>query len=168
MSILFTAFLAFGLLLGWIHDLWSESISYQFMVWSCILTSLVFGFSAELLVAAWRFKLPRVSRTRKAFLHIATNFVLAVGISLVVLVLLALPVLDSTRFAVLVVSVVLFEFLAVCTLASFIIARREHQSPIRSVFLKAFSNYALLNIASMVVGLAAGRLYLIIFYPGIG
>ena len=167
MSILLAAFLTVGLMAGWLDDRLDAS-SQRFMVWSCILTSLTFGVLAELLFAAWRLELPRVRRWKRSLRYIATNWVLALGVGAVVLVLLALPLLDSLKFVELVVSVVVLEFLAVCSLASVLTAGREGHSLTRSVFLRGFGHFALLNAISMVVGVVAGRLYLNIFYPGVG
>jgi predicted DNA repair protein MutK len=168
MSILFTIFVAVGLLLGWIRDLSSQAFARQFLVWSCVLTSLVFGFFAELLVARWRFDEPGKHRWRRLFGHIATNWLLALSVSAIALALLALPVFDSMRVVAVVVSVIVIEFVVVCSIASVINARRQGLPRTRSAFLRGFGNYALLNAVSMVLGVAAGRLYLNLFYPGVG
>lgn len=109
-----------------------------------------------------------VSRWKRSLRHIATNWYLAIGVSAIILALLALQILDSVRFMYVVVVVVGFELLAVCSLASIISARRDGHSTTRSIFLRGVGNYALLNVVSMVVGVVAGRLYLNIFYPGVG
>ena len=168
MSILFTLFLAVGLLADWFDVLWTHTFKANFQFLSCILISLLFGFFSELLVAAWRLPLPRVSRWKRSLRHIAINWYLALSVSAIVLLLLAMPILDSAWFLGVVVCVVVLELVAVCSLASLISAKREGHSPTRSIFLRGFGNFALLNLISMVVGVGGGRLYLIIFYPGSG
>lgn len=162
MAILFVIFLALGLILGWVRDL-----SFT-LVWSCILTSLVFGALAELVVARWRFKALGSHAWRGALKHIATNWLLAFGVGAIVLALLALPVLNTAKTFLALGVVVALEFVAVCSIAAVISARRQNQSPTRMPFLRGFGNYALLNLVSMVVGVIAGRLYLNVFYPGVG
>jgi hypothetical protein len=168
MSILFAIFVGVGLLLGWSRDLLSQDFARQFLVWSCVLVSVLFGFFAELLVARWRFDGADKRRWRSALGHIATNGLLALSVGAIALPLLALPVFDSMRVVRLVVSVILVEFVVVCSVASVFNARRQGHPRTRASFLRGFGNYALLNIASMVVGVAAGRLYLNLFYPGVG
>ena len=168
MSILFTLFLAVGLLADWFDDLWTDPFTANIRFLSCILMSLVLGFFSELLVAAWRFPLPRVSRWKKSLRHIALNWYLALGASAIVLVLLAMPILDSVRFLGVVACVVVVEFIAVCSLASVISARKAGQPRTRSIFVRGFGNFALLNLVSMVFGVGGGWLYLRIFYPESG
>jgi hypothetical protein len=168
MSILFSVLVAIGLLLGWSRDLSSQAFARQFLVWGCVLASLMCSFVAELLVARWRFDVSDEHRWKSALGPIATNWVAAIGVSAMVSALLALPVLDSVRVAGLVVSVVVIELVVVCSIATVITARKRKQPRTRAVFLRGFGNYALLNIISMVVGVAAGRLYLNVFYPGVG
>ena len=167
MSILFTIFVALNLLLGWSHILLSQPFAQQFLVWSCVLTSVVFGFLAECLVAHWRFKGPG-KNWRGPLTHVATNWLLALTVSLVAFSVLALPIFDSVKTGGLIASVLAIEFLAVCSMAAFISARRQGQPTNRAGFLRGFGNYALLNIVSMAVGVGAGRLYLNLFYPGVG
>ena len=168
MSILFTVLVAVGLLLGWNRDLSSRAFAQQFMVWGCVLASLVFGFSAEVVVARWRFGAPGKRSWRGLFGSIATNWLSALGVSAIALALLALPVFDSMRVVGLLVSVIVIEFVAVCSIAPVMHAHRQGQPMTRAAFLRGFGNYALLNAVSMVVGVAAGRLYLNVFYPGVG
>ena len=91
MSILFTVFIAVGLLLGWSRDLSLQVFARQFLVWSCVLTSLVFGLFAEFLVAHWRFDGPRSVDERSLLGHIVTNWLLALGVSALALATLAMP-----------------------------------------------------------------------------
>jgi hypothetical protein len=168
MAILFSILVAVGLLMGWNRSLSTQAFAQQFLVWSCILTSLILGFLAELLVARWRFHGPREHRWRRAFRHIAINWLLAIGVSAIALALLALPAFDSARAVGLLVSVIAIEFVLVCSTASVIDARRKGLPKARAEFLRGLGNYALLNAASMVMGVAAGRLYLNLFYPGVG
>jgi hypothetical protein len=168
MSILLTNLVIIGLLLGWDRGFSSLPSSEQRMFWSCGATSVVFGFLAELSVARWRLGGLREHRWRRLLGHIVTNWLAALGVSAIALALLALPIFDSMRFLGLVVSVIVIEFVVVCSIASIIHARRQGRPRTRAAFLRSFGNYALLNIVSMVVGVVAGRLYLNLFYPGVG
>jgi hypothetical protein len=164
MSILFTTILTVGLLSGWFGHLRSDTFEERFIVWSCISTGLIFGIFAELLVATWRLEPRRISRWKGSLRHIATNWALALGVGVIVMILLALPLLDSVNFVQLAVSVLVLQLVAVCALASVISARRNGHSPTPSVLLRGFGNFALLNVISMVAGVVAGSLYIIVLH----
>lgn len=162
MAILFAIFLALGLILGWMRD------SSFAPVWSCIVINSAKAPKTKLVVARWRFKAIGSHAWRGAGQHIATNWLLALGVGAIALALLALPVLDSAKTFEALGLVIVFEFVAVCSFAAVISARRQGESPTRMLFLRDFGNYALLDVVSMVVGVLAGRLYLNVIYPGVG
>jgi hypothetical protein len=167
MSILFTTFVAVGLILGWFRDLSSEVFGQVFMFWSCILTSLVFGLFVELLVSRWRFKVSGLRGWRAGLQHVAVNWLVAFGVGTIALALLASHLFDASRSTAAVIVVIVIEFVVVCSVAALIDSRRLDQPGWTPLF-RGFGNYALMNTVSMLVGVSAGRMYLNVFYPGVG
>jgi hypothetical protein len=168
MSILFTILVVIMLLNGGIDVLSEQPHAQQFLVLSCVLASLIFGFLAEWSVARWRFDGLSKRRWRSSLTYVATNWLAALSTGVFVFAVLALSVFDSVQFVRLIVMVVAIEFVVVCGIGSLINARSRGQLRDRSAFLRGFGTYALLNTVSMGVGVAAGRLYLNLFYPGVG
>jgi hypothetical protein len=168
MAILFSTAVAIGLVLGWVQDLMSQPVAQQLLVGRCVLASLSIGFVADLLVARWRLAVPGGRWWNCALGIVTINWLSALGVSAVAAVMLVLPAFDSVRTGVLIASVIVVESVAVCSIASVIRARRLGRRATRVELLRGFANFALLNAVSMAIGVAAGRLYLNVFYPGVG
>lgn len=168
MAILFSTAVAMGFVLGWVQDLMSQPAARQLLVGRCVLASLSIGFVAEMLVARWRFSVPGGWWWSRALGIVTINWLSALGVSAVAAVMLVLPAFDSVRTAVLIASVIVVEWVAVCSIASLIRARKLGRRATRGELLRDFADFALLNGVSMAVGVAAGRLFLNVFYPGVG
>lgn len=162
MAILLTLFIVVGLPAGWFDNFWTEPPGFHVMVWGCILTATVAGVGVEWLVA--RAGAPRRQSDDMALRRVGAVWALATAVSAVLFVLLLTPLFDPLGVIPLVVLLVIVEAAGVTVAA----AALESRETGRFVRLNLVGRFAVLNIASMIAGVVAGRLFLFIFYPDVG
>ena len=170
MLILLFGLLVFGGLAGWFRTFAEEATPAKIMVLGCILAGVIAGLAAETLVVLLRFRSPRGGRPRLVVRMLGWNAVSALIVAGVFLGVLATPLVDAVRVfhlaaAYVIISVVGIILLHVSVLPTrrVVAATGESASTARIALI-----FAILNLTSMVVAVAAGRVYLWLAYPGVG
>jgi hypothetical protein len=133
-----------------------------------LLSALVTGYVAETWIYLHRYKRRQVRRLTAASFSLVVNAGSAIVVGLLILGILASPILNSIRTPVVLIGALLLELAAVVFVSSNILCWWTRRIRAPEEMKRMVVTVAMGNLGSMIAGILGWRLFLLLFYPGVG
>lgn len=140
------------------------------MMLGCLVFAFAWGVAAEVGVLLWRYRLRGPKRARFVAGTVLTNMISALLVGIPIFALLSSRILDSLPFRSIWIGTISLELLGVILLTSMLVpwCARKTEAASPKPGPQTFLTVVILNVSSGIVGLLAGKLFLVAFYPAVG